>query len=76
MPVILAPRRALRTTDAARYLGLSASLLRKWRLRCPDDPGDKGPAYIRIGPSLVLYEIIELDRWIESHRGVASKDAA
>jgi hypothetical protein len=70
MSAVSAPRRALRTTDAARYLGLSASLLRKWRLRGPADPGNKGPDYIRIGPSLVLYEIGELDRWIDSHRRV------
>jgi len=63
------PRRTLRTTDAAGYLGVSASLLRKMRMRGSCDPSDPGPDYVRVGPSLVLYEIVELDRWIEAHRG-------
>lgn len=67
-----APRRALRTTDAARYLGVSASLLRKMRARGPDDPLGAGPAYIRISPSLIVYQIFELDRWLESHEPVGT----
>jgi predicted DNA-binding transcriptional regulator AlpA len=63
----LTPRRALRTTDAARYLGVSASLLRKMRARGPDDPRGAGPAYIRLSPSLIVYEIAALDSWLESH---------
>lgn len=63
------PIRALKTPEAARYLGLSASLLRKMRLRGCDDPGVPGPSYIKLGPSLVLYERAELDRWLDSHRG-------
>lgn len=62
-----APRRALRTTDAARYLGVSPSLLRKMRARGPDDPLGAGPAYIRLSPSLIVYEIAALDQWLESH---------
>jgi predicted DNA-binding transcriptional regulator AlpA len=62
----LAPRRALRTTDAARYLGVSASLMRKMRARGPDDPLDAGPAYIKLSPSLIVYEIASLDSWLES----------
>lgn len=61
------PRRALRTTDAARYLGVSPSLLRKMRARGPADPLGAGPGYIRLSPSLIVYEIAELDSWLESH---------
>ncbi len=61
------PRRALRTTDAARYLGVSASLLRKMRARGPADPLGAGPAYIRLSPSLIVYEIAALDAWLDSH---------
>lgn len=60
-------RRALRTTDAARYLGVSASLLRKMRARGPADPLGLGPAYIRLSPSLIVYEIAALDTWLDAH---------
>jgi hypothetical protein len=60
-------RRTLRTTEAAKYLGLSASLLRKMRTRGDEDPRSRGPAFIKVSPSLVLYEIRELDGWLESH---------
>jgi hypothetical protein len=61
------PRRALRTVDAARYLGLSASLLRKYRAVPPDEPVDHGPAFTKISTNIVLYEIAALDAWLESH---------
>jgi hypothetical protein len=61
------PRRALRTTDAARYLGVSPSLLRKMRSRGPADPLGVGPAYIRLSPSLIVYEISVLDAWLDAH---------
>ena len=62
-----APRRALRTMEAARYLGVSPSLLRKMRSRGPDDPLDRGPPCIKLSPSLVVYEITGLDSWLDSH---------
>ena len=68
MSSISSPRRALKPPEAARYVGLSASLLRKMRARGPDDPGDRGPAYIRVAPTIVVYEIAELDRWLDAHR--------
>lgn len=61
------PRRALRTTDAARYLGISPSLLRKMRSRGPADPLGVGPAFIRLSPSLIVYEISVLDAWLDAH---------
>lgn len=61
------PRRALRTADAARYLGCSASLLRKMRARGADDPLGAGPAFIRLSPTLIVYQIAELDLWLEAH---------
>ena len=63
-----APRRALRTTDAARYLGVSPSLLRKMRMRGPDDPSGQGPAFIKLSPSLIVYEIASLDQWLDQRR--------
>jgi len=72
------PQRALRTTEAARYLGLSASLLRKMRSRGPDDPLDRGPPFIKLSPSLVVYEITGLDGWLDQHanRGATESRAA
>jgi hypothetical protein len=63
----ISPRRALRTTDAARYLGVSPSLLRKMRSRGAADPLGVGPTYIRLSASLILYEISALDAWLDAH---------
>lgn len=67
------PRRALPTKGAAQYLGVSPSLLRKFRSRGPADPGGSGPNFIKLSPTLVVYEIEELDRWLESHRSAPEK---
>jgi hypothetical protein len=61
------PVRALPTVRAARYLGISTSLLRKLRLRGRDDPRGPGPEFIRLSPSLVVYEVAALDEWLERH---------
>jgi predicted DNA-binding transcriptional regulator AlpA len=61
------PCRAVRTRDAARYLGISISLLRKMRTRGPDDRADPGPSYIRLSPSLVVYQIADLDAWLDRY---------
>lgn len=61
-------RRTVRTADAAKYLGVSQSLLRKMRIRGSDDPLGPGPRFIRLSPSLVVYELAELDLWLESHK--------
>ncbi len=67
----LPPRRALRTTDAARYLGVSASLLRKMRGRGPDDPLGPGPVFRRLSRSLIVYDVRALDEWFEQHRAAS-----
>ena len=66
-PNISTPRRALRTTDAARYLGISPSLLRKLRSRGQDDPRGQGPAFIRLSAALIVYDIANLDAWLDRH---------
>ena len=68
------PRRALRTTDAAKYLGVSASLLRKMRGRGPDDRLGLGPNFIKLSPSLVVYQIADLDSWLESRAKVGGAE--
>jgi hypothetical protein len=37
-------------------------------MRGPDDPGQPGPGFIRLSPSLIVYEISALDAWLERHR--------
>lgn len=51
--------RILRTPEAARYVGLSASTLEKLRLV------GQGPAWVRLGLRAVGYEIADLDRWLD-----------
>jgi hypothetical protein len=63
------PRRALRTAEAAAYIGVSTSLMRKFRMRGPDDPLGTGPDFIRLSPSLIVYELDALDRWLDEKRG-------
>lgn len=60
-------RRALQTGAAAKYLGVSTSLLRKLRLRGPADPGGQGPKFIKLSPQLVVYDIAALDAWLDEH---------
>jgi hypothetical protein len=69
------PIRCLKTADAARYLGLSASWLRKQRLRGPDDPARPGPQFIRT-EGHCLYEVAELDRWLDELRGATTAHTA
>lgn len=47
--------------DAAEYIGLSVSFLNKARVT------GKGPVYLKLG-SKVIYEIADLDTWLNSHR--------
>lgn len=51
---------ALNEREAAKYLGLSASVLRLWRA------DGTGPVYFRAGSKLIRYLRRDLDRWIEA----------
>jgi predicted DNA-binding transcriptional regulator AlpA len=74
--VIESPRRLLQTGEAACYLGVSASLLRKMRMRGPEDPAGQGPKFIRLSPQLVVYEISALDAWVDFRATTQSGHAA
>ena len=52
----------MRAPEAAAYLGLSPSTLAKMRLR-----GD-GPSYYKAGPRVVIYDLLEINEWLESRR--------
>jgi hypothetical protein len=60
-------KRRLNTAEAAAYLGVSVATVRAWRLRGPADP-NAGPPFIRLSPTLVVYDIPELDRYLDSKR--------
>jgi predicted DNA-binding transcriptional regulator AlpA len=68
-------RRSLQTNEAARYLGVSRSLLRKMRMRAPGDPGGQGPAFIKLSPQLVVYDIAALDAWLDEHANLSRRAA-
>ncbi len=57
--------RGFKTSEAARYLGVSPSWLRKLRMRGPDDPGTLGPKWRGRG-DLIIYTREDLDAWIDS----------
>jgi hypothetical protein len=70
------PVRALNTGEAARYLGISPRTLQDWRLRGSDDPGERGPRFVTATPRLVLYEVQELDRWLDEKLAATDRAAA
>ena len=60
--------RILRTPDAARYLGLTASTLEKMRLT------GAGPRFIRLGFRAVGYAIGDLDAFVDAGRRASTSD--
>lgn len=52
----------LRPHDAAEYLQLTVSTLAK--MRCKGG----GPNFIRAGSKVVLYDVRDLNAWMESHK--------
>ena len=59
--------RKLRAPEAARYLGVSASTLAKWRLY------GRGPPYSKLG-SIVVYGIDDLNRFAAERRRTSTSD--
>jgi predicted DNA-binding transcriptional regulator AlpA len=57
-PQISTPRN-IREREAAKYLGVSVSALRAWRMR------SKGPRFIHLG-RMVLYPVKELDAYVKA----------
>lgn len=62
----IAPR-LLGEAEAANYLGVSRSYLRKARMDGTIGNRTPGPAFIRFG-TMVRYDRADLDTWIEAHR--------
>lgn len=61
----------LRTRDAARFLGVSASTLSKWRCLKSD-----GPEFEKLGPRIVVYDIDVLRDYAARHRRRSTSDQA
>ncbi len=51
--------RNIREREAAKYLGVSVSAMRAWRMR------SQGPQFIRLG-KMVLYPIKELEAYVKA----------
>jgi hypothetical protein len=58
----------LHVTDAAHYLGVSASMLNK--LRCSGG----GPAYVKLGRR-VVYDLNDLDAYVADSRRTSTSEA-
>lgn len=57
------PKAKLSTAQAAKYIGVSVSTLKRWR----DDR--KGPTFVRLEPSRIIrYEVWALDQYITDTR--------
>ena len=56
-------KRLLSTTEAANYLGCSASKLAKSRIKGYETDG---PPFLKLGQQ-VLYRISDLDRWLDEY---------
>ena len=57
----------LDVTQAAEYLGISASTLSKRRVF------GGGPKYLKLGRR-VVYDVRDLDAWLEAHRRASTSD--
>jgi hypothetical protein len=62
-------RARLRTSAAASYCGVSASLLNRLRVY------GGGPVYSKIS-SIVSYDADDLDAWLAAHRRTSTSDDA
>jgi predicted DNA-binding transcriptional regulator AlpA len=61
-------QKRFRTRDAARYVGLSASTLEKFRVM------GRGPAYRKLGKKLVIYLRSDLDAWLDQCRRTSTSE--
>jgi predicted DNA-binding transcriptional regulator AlpA len=61
---------ALKSREAARYIGMSDSWLRQSRMADRTD----GPPFFRAGTRAIRYRRADLDRWLESRLYVLGKE--
>jgi excisionase family DNA binding protein len=65
----LTTKRLLTVAEAATYLSLSASTLNKLRV------SGGGPRYVKLGGK-ILYDVRDLDQWIEDHKRASTSERA
>ena len=53
-------RQLVKEQTAAEYLGVSRSTMQQWRHY------RRGPKYFKLGNKRILYDLTELEAWIES----------
>ena len=63
----MAPKKILRTPEAAEYVGLSASTLEKKRI------DGSGPTFVKLGRA-VGYDLATLDAWLERRQRTSTSD--
>ncbi len=56
----------LRADAAAKYLGVSVSVLAKMRMR-----GD-GPPFVKLGRRIVIYRLADLAAWMDQRQRVST----
>ncbi len=64
--LVFGPR--LRPRDAARYLGIAAQTLARWRCE------GVGPAFHKLGGAIVAYSLEDLDRWLLERRASSNAE--
>jgi predicted DNA-binding transcriptional regulator AlpA len=62
-------RHLVRTVEAGRYLGLSASTLEKFRVQ------GGGPAFTKVGAKIVVYDIADLNAWLDARKKSGTETA-
>ena len=68
-------RQTLDEADAAAFIGISVSSLRKARTAGPASARMPSPPYIRVGRR-VLYRVTDLNAWLDAHCVIDSREAA
>ena len=67
--VEISQKRWLRASAASQYLGLSKSTLAKQRM------SGLGPRYSKLGPRLVVYDLTDLDSYLEARKITSTSEA-
>lgn len=67
-------KHALTESEAALYIGMSRSYLRKDRCEGHRKGRTPGPPYIRVGTA-IRYLVSDLDAWLNKHRVVPQRAA-
>lgn len=66
----MSEKQRLNVKEAAVYCGLSVGWMNKARMR-----DGVGPIFIKIGPRRVVYDIADLDLWLQANRRKSTLEA-